>query len=70
MESSIIIVNAHIKPDHGDYVVLKNAGDEAVRAPSHFIFYASRSFGIIGKVVRKKETSEYIPGVNEGTDTG
>jgi SOS-response transcriptional repressor LexA len=29
-DGDIIIVNPHIKPDHGDYVVLKNAEDEAI----------------------------------------
>ncbi len=29
-DGDIIIGNPHIKPDHGDYVVLKNSEDEAV----------------------------------------
>ncbi len=53
-EGDIIIVNPHVKLDHGDYVVLKNAEDEAVRDTSLFTFHASRSFRIIGKVIEKK----------------
>ncbi len=30
MEPGIIIVNPHLKPDHNDYIVLKNAEDEVV----------------------------------------
>ena len=30
MNPDIIIVNPNIKPDHGDYVLLKNTEDEAV----------------------------------------
>jgi SOS-response transcriptional repressor LexA len=30
MHQGVIIVNPHVKPDHGDYIVLKNAEDEAV----------------------------------------
>jgi hypothetical protein len=30
MEPGLIIVNLHIMPDHNDYVVLKNEGEETV----------------------------------------
>ncbi|MEW6418022.1 MAG: hypothetical protein AB1480_07860 [Nitrospirota bacterium] len=53
-KGDIIVVNPHIKPDHCDYVVLKNAEDEADRDALLFTFHASRSFGITGKVVEKK----------------